>query len=319
MRLALAMLTDRRGYRLARYAMASALLTQTEDFDPHLFVKDWDGPDPDDGVVALARRLGKPIHVTRLTDDAFADMQLQTATHITPTAYGKFAALELLSDRYDRALYADTDILFYDPISLNAIDFCGNPIAAVNDLADCNAGDFYHLQVHRPDRIHAHYFNSGLIAFDFKNFDMHAMRATYLANCVLHQSHCPIYVGCKTADQCPFNLTFAGRWTALPLTWNMQTFALHTSAWATASVRHYTGARKFLPVQARRADRRERRFLRRIAAALGDAPPRNWPGMGLVYWANGLRRTRACALALTAVAVIEAEMSIRSAGSTTAR
>lgn len=313
MRLALAMLTDQHGYHLARYAMASALLTQTEAFHPHLFVNGWDGPGPDDTVLALARRLGKPIAVTRLRDDPLAAMTLKTAAHITPTAYGKFAALETLADRYDIAVYADTDILFFDPISVSTIDFRGNAIAAVNDLADCNAGAFYQLQVHHPDRTHRHYFNSGLIAFDFRNFDMHAMRESYLANCVRHQSGCPIYVRCTTADQCPFNLTFAGNWVALPLAWNMQTFALHTSAWATASVRHYTGARKFLPVQARRADRRERDFLARIAAALGEAPPRSWPGMGLVYWANSVRRSHARGLAEAAVARIETEMSNRSA------
>lgn len=308
MRLALAMVTDQRGYRLARYAMASALLTQTDSYTPTLLLHGWDGPASDDGLLKLARRVGKPLELMRLDETAFDTHGLWTAAHISKTTYMKLAAFERLSQTYDHALYVDTDVLFYEPVSLGTIDFRGNPLAAVYDLADCNAIDQKHAPRHRPDRTHGGYFNAGLMAFDFQNHDIRSMRELYHLNCEKHQTYCPIYLDCACSDQCPFNLTFAGKWTPLPLTWNMQTFVLQTPAWRTAAVRHYTGAKKFLPIQALRADKRERSFIKQIAEALGDHQPREWPGMGLLYWANGIRRSRARTLAAAAVTVIEEKM-----------
>lgn len=311
MRLGLAMVTDQRGYQLARYAMGSALLTQTESYTPTLLLHGWDGPASDDGLLELARRVGRPLHIVRLDEHVFDAQVLRTAAHISSTTYMKLAALEHLSQTFDRALYADTDILFYDPVYASRIDFRGNALAAVYDMADCNAVDSTHVPRHRPDRTHDGYFNAGLLAFDFANHDIRLMRGQYERNCELHQAHCPIYLNCACGDQCPFNLTFANKWTPLPLAWNTQTFVLQTPAWRTASVRHYTGAKKFLPIQAQRADRRERAFIKEIAAALGDDQPRAWPGMGVVYWANSIRRSRARALAAAAFTVIEARMRDR--------
>jgi hypothetical protein len=106
-------------------------------------------------------------------------------------------------------------------------------------------------------------------------------------------------------DQCAFNMTFQNRWTPLPLTWNVQSITLQTDLWDQAAIRHYTGPIKFLPLRARRADKKERRLIATLATALGDARPTIWPGMGAVYWANALRRARARAKMARAAQITE--------------
>ena len=294
MSVAIAMITDQKGYALARYALASVLLSQTHDYTPYLFVDRWDGPTDADGLLHLGKSVGRPIEVVKFDTNVFGQMNFKTTSHVSFSTYLKFDALRYLRERHDRALYADTDMLFYHPLDIAGIDFHGNPIGAVYDLGECLLHDVQGVEAKCYSSGYARdYFNAGLMLLDCTNNEFEALGPIYAAHCQTHQAECPYDECCALGDQCAFNMTFQNRWTPLPLTWNVQSITLQTDLWEQAAIRHYTGPLKFLPLRARRADRKERRLLATLATALGDDRPKIWPGMGAVYWANGLRRARA--------------------------
>ncbi len=316
---ALAMVTDARGYCLARYAMASALLTQTEPFTPYLFIDRWDGPAETDGLLRLAQRLGSPLQIIRLTQNTYQDKNFQVTKHLTRTAYQKFTAIQSLVGAHDRVLYADTDTIFYEPLPISQVDFRGNPIAAVFELSQTQeVGETGFSTTFTPVNASRYYFNSGVMLFDLTRGDIAHFRAEYDKYCQIHQSYCPYNEACKLVDQCAFNQAFENQWTPLPLTWNVQSITFQTDLWKQAALRHYTGPQKFLPLRARLADKRERAFLRVIANALGDGLPPVWPGMGVVYWINGLRRARVRSWITSGTSLVEADMRTLQAGTGTA-
>ena len=306
MSVAIAMITDQKGYALARYALASVLLSQTYDYTPFLFVDRWDGPTDEDGLLRLGRSIGRPVEVVKFDKNIFGQLGYKTRPHVSLAAYLKFDALQYLSKRFDRALYADTDMLFYQPLDISGIDFHGNPIGAVYDLGECLLHDVQGVEAQCSSSGYARdYFNSGLMLLDCAHVEFEALGPIYEAHCETHQLQCPYDDNCALSDQCAFNMTFENRWTPLPLTWNVQSITLQTDLWDQAAIRHYTGPIKFLPLRARRADKKERRLIATLANALGDARPTIWPGMGAFYWANALRRARARAKMARAAQITE--------------
>lgn len=270
LKIAILLITDRKGYPLARYAMASILASQDYAFDLLLFCNGWDGPDAADGIHALARAAGRRLIVRPIGADREG-----MASSIGRSKASKLDAVLSLADTHDRVLYADTDILFFDSLPLGTVDLGGRTMAAVRDFAPVNAAH--------------HYFNSGLMLFDMRRMDPAAARARFAEAMREHAAGCRFNPRCELVDQCPLNIMFADDWASLPSGWNMQACALFTDAWRAASVRHYVGKQKFLPHLPRRADRRERVYLARLAARLGDAPPtdrlNDW-----LYRLNGIRR-----------------------------
>jgi hypothetical protein len=89
-------------------------------------------------------------------------------------------------------------------------------------------------------------------------------------------------------------MTFGWETAHLPITLNVQKSAMHTSTWANALVRHYTGPRKFLPVRCRTCDIREFALLRAISREAG-LPGLGFHDLGVAYRLNGLRRRAAVA------------------------
>jgi lipopolysaccharide biosynthesis glycosyltransferase len=306
MSVAIAMITDQKGYALARYALASVLLSQTHDYTPYLFVDRWDGPTDSDGLLHLGRSVGRPIEVVKFDTNVFGQMGLKARSHVSLAAYLKFDALQYLSKRFDRALYADTDMLFYRSLDIAGVDFHGNPIGAVYDLGECLLHDVQGVEAKCYSSGYARdYFNSGLMLLDCAHGAFEALGPIYEAHCQTHLLQCPYDDRCALNDQCPFNMTFENRWTPLPLTWNVQSITMQTDLWDQAAIRHYTGLMKFLPLRARRADKKERRLIAKLATALGDTLPTLWPGMGALYWANALRRARARANVVRATQITE--------------
>lgn len=294
---AVCFLTDARGWPLARYAIASFILSQSNDYDIVLSCDGWPGPDAADPLLALARARGIRLETAVLAAPAPENdpsaVNMRVFGHITATVFRKLDAVLPLLPRYARVVYADIDILFLHDARLHAVDLGGNPIGAVIDYSICGddvAGSFAARS--RANGISDRYFNSGLMVFDSARCDAARIAARYDEIQTTHQLFCPYLPDCETGDQCIFNQVFTQAWMELPLDLNVQTAAWRHPAWHTARIRHYTGGRKFLPVQYWHSDRTERRLLKRIARLLDDPAVRYPPWAAPVAQLTFLRQAR---------------------------
>ncbi len=121
-------------------------------------------------------------------------------------------------------------------------------------------------------------------------------REKYANALVHHDIACRYKIDCTSIDQCALNVIFENNWTRLPTSYNMQAGAKFTSEWKTAMVRHYCGARKFLPVSLFRNDARDVRYLNRIRHAI-DLPVTRYPLLyELPFQVNAVRKHRSDAL-----------------------
>ncbi|CAN5301185.1 hypothetical protein BH11PSE2_BH11PSE2_02900 [soil metagenome] len=280
MKIAITLITDQRGYGLARYALASILASQTDAYDLYLHCDGFEPPPATDSLFDLARRVGRRLIMRGVSDATYEGYG--TAGHISTTTLKKFSAVRDLAGDYERVLYADTDILHFDALPLSTEDFAGRPVAAVYDIAESTGlTDPAFTENCRRGGVSPRYFNAGLMYFDTTACDMAALEARYRVLAADHQTSCPYKAGCTTNDQCSFNRLFEDAWHALPVTWNVQACARFTPAWAKAAARHYTGPKKFLPIRPWRNDARDRRYLARLAADLEQPAPAwsGWPSV----------------------------------------
>ncbi|MEO0916722.1 MAG: glycosyltransferase, partial [Pseudomonadota bacterium] len=130
---AITLVTDLKGLRLARYAIASLILSQDSDFRIHLHTDGFDLAE-DDPIRWLASSRDRVLEGHRLSSHEFADMR--TAAHISPAQFLKFAAIRPLIGQYDRVLYIDTDLLFFRSVPFETFAMGGHPVAAVHDVAE---------------------------------------------------------------------------------------------------------------------------------------------------------------------------------------
>jgi hypothetical protein len=265
-------LTDARGWTLARYAIASFILSQSNNYDIVLTCDGWPGPDATDPLLAIARAheitLKTVILEAPTPDKEPLARKGRLFGHITETTFRKMDAILGLLPHYARVVYADIDILFVRDARLHAVDLGGKSIGAVMDYAICGddvAGSFAARS--RANGISDRYFNSGLM-------------------------DCPYLADCETGDQCIFNQVFTRAWMELPLDLNVQSAAWRHPAWYTAKIRHYTGGRKVLPVLYLNSDRIERRQIKRIARLLNDTAVRYPLWAGLAAFLTYLRQAR---------------------------
>jgi Glycosyl transferase family 8 len=107
------------------------------------------------------------------------------------------------------------------------------------------------------------------MVFESKNWRHGEFYNRYAAALDAHDQTCPYKVGCTSIEQCALNMIFADSWISLPVGYNMQASAKFTNSWQTAPVRHYCGARKFIPVSPFRNDGRDVRYINEIRQRLG--------------------------------------------------
>jgi lipopolysaccharide biosynthesis glycosyltransferase len=304
--IALTLVTDQKGLRLARYAITSFLLAQRGPCDIHLYCDGFELA-PDDPLFAIANQHGRSLQAHSLSGSAFS--HFNTAAHISTTQFLKFRAIEPLLAGYDRVLYADTDLLFFEDLPLAEFDMQGHPLAAVYDVAEVNgitSPDF--AQRCHDNGLSPEYFNSGLMLFASAQVDLETLRAQYEQLVTEHQKACPYKPGCRTNDQCVWNLLFENNWQPAPLGWNTQASMRFTRPWASAPVRHYTGPAKALPLEPWRSDSREIALVNKIAQMLGDPCRRVRNPGDLIYRANGLRWRQASKRMEAAYAATEARL-----------
>ena len=211
--------------------------------------------------------------------------------HITDTMYLKAAAIEALANDYDYVLYVDPDTLAFDDLHLESIAGFGELVAACPDLSiGTGFDDPAFFDNCRRSGLSPAFFNSGVLFVNARKW--HETRASdrYREALDRHGAACPYFAACSPNYQCALNMAVAGDWRRLPVAWNVQKCAMHTRAWSTATLRHYTGRRKFLPIRRRTCDPREYALLRAINRETGLPLAHGPYDFGLSYSLNFMRR-----------------------------
>ncbi len=299
---AIVYVTDHKGYELTRHSAASVLLTQASRHDIHIFCNGF-LPGAGDTLGTLAENTG-----VRLEFHSIEGIQAppELRSHITPTTLLKFDTIDRMCNEYARVLYMDGDILVFRDLALDDVSLDGNIVGAVYDIAECGGmtDPQFHINCATSGRS-PHYFNAGLMLADCALWrTTSGLRAQYYALLDAHAESCDYYADCVTSDQCVFNRIFERGWKRLPLGFNTQGCALFTEHWDYASVRHYVGPRKFLPVRRWRTDARDLDLLKRVRSSL-QLPRLHGAGSGIAYELNRLRNHRLVHAANEAIARVE--------------
>jgi lipopolysaccharide biosynthesis glycosyltransferase len=264
MRNAAVYVIDEKGYELAQHAATSLILTQSAFQDIHVFCHNF-SPSPSNRLVEVGRQRGVRVHIEPIDHSHSVINQGQ----ITKTHFLKVEAVDRIAQAYDRILYVDHDILFFEELFLENINLEGLPVGAVYDIAETGCltnPDFIKDCLHKKRS--PHYFNSGFMLFDASKWN-HEFTANFLQFATEHKLSCDYKQNCKLNDQCSFNRLFENNWKRLPLNFNVQGCAKFTDRWDRAPVRHYQGPRKFLPVRPWRNDARDVRLIKGIREAMG--------------------------------------------------
>lgn len=235
--------------------------------------------------------------VSRAPDDpAVARWLLPVTRKITNTAYLKALAIDSMAARYDYVLYLDSDVLaFADPMVHRRAGFAETCAAGLDISTAAGLDNPRFFESCAEHGASTRYFNTGVMLINAARWrDRHCLERFDHFHGV-HAEGCFYFNDCDHLDQCTFNLMFQDDLHLLPLSLNVQQCAMHTRLWRDATVRHYTGARKFMPLRRRNADRRQYRLLCAIEQEAGLAPrgPKRYDG-GLSYGVNAVRR--ACAV-----------------------
>lgn len=260
MKKAFAYVTDERGFELTAYSSIFLAFSQPGPVDIHFFCYRF--------VPKLSKKLSDLLerHQAVL---AFHDIQdpvaenHPTSGHVTTPTLLKLLAVETLIDTYDLIVYLDSDILVFDRLNLESIGFQQRPMAAVIDMDLSATGALRHSVWSTPKGKAelGDYFNAGVMVFQSATWLKGLFYDKYLKALNEHDIHCRYKLDCTSVDQCTLNYTFENNWAHLPLSYNMQAGAKFTPLWKNATVRHYCGTRKFMPLAPFRSDGREvRRF-----------------------------------------------------------
>ncbi len=227
------------------------------------------------------------------TPDFGSRASAKTYTYITDTMFLVGAAIKSLAEEYDYVLYMDSDTLAFGDLRLDALAGFSEPVAAcvdqtiVGDRHDPECADRC-----RETAASSVLLNSGVIFVNAREWRRRGIYARFLQSLGEHQTACPYFKTCEPNDQCALNMALAGQWQPLDPALNVQKVAMHTAAWAQATVRHYTGRSKFLPLRVHRCDEREYALLCALSQEAGLPHPGSFYDGGLSYRLNGIRRLR---------------------------
>ncbi len=271
--------TDVNGYNLTLYSAVSFALTQKIPHDVFIFCHGFQ-PEKERSVEDFFSRTAHRIIFKRIDNKKIEG--LSTKGHVPKTAYLKIICVAELIKNYSRVLYADNDLLFFSSLELNSVQFDGCPVAAVMDIAECgHLTDPEFASTCRANGVSPRYFNSGLMLFDRLNWQESSVLPSYYSLLAEHQHTCKYKKHCRTNDQCVLNRVFENSWISLPFDYNMQACLKHSKHWTNASVRHYQGPDKFIPLKARRNDYKDARLVNDIEKILGKKGTK-WSFMNLI-------------------------------------
>jgi lipopolysaccharide biosynthesis glycosyltransferase len=139
------------------------------------------------------------------------------ASFITPASYFRLYVPRLVSERYDRLLYVDTDVYFHDArfVGLFGLDMAGHAIAAVRDTLPHYADDVAVREFTRTGTLaHRHYFNNGVMLIDV---------AAYLASDIERRTIAYVESGAQLTfnEQSAMNAVMNGDWLELSPAFNL--------------------------------------------------------------------------------------------------
>lgn len=293
-RVAVAYVTDINYHDMTLFALASVALGHSTPVDFFLFQNGYEAELPQrfrSAVEACGHGL------TVATAPAYEPANSVTVgKHLTSTAFLRVAAIEKLAHDYAYIAYLDGDTLAFGDLRLDHLAGFSETAAACLDLSvSTGFDDPAFARNCSRNGVSPDFFNSGVMMFNAARWLETGALDRFTRNLFAHSHGCAYMSQCTPNDQCPLNLTFDGDCKTLPVTYNVQKSALHTKAWSTALVRHYTGRVKFMPVRPWRCDRREYALLKRISAETGLALPSGSFDYGFAYFLNAIRRHRTVA------------------------
>lgn len=296
MKTAFVYVTDQRGFELARHSAVSVALSQRAPCDIHVFCHQF-APGEQQALAETLAAHGKRLRLHGISDPEVENHQ--TCGHVTTPTLLKLAAVgEVIGQgdvtgQYDRVVYLDNDVLVVKDLMLDTISFGSAPIAAVIDMDLSTSGVMRHSPwvAGGTAGTAADYFNAGFMVFAAGNWRGAEFQAAYAVALHRHDAGCSYKIDCTSIDQCALNSVFARSWIRLPATYNMQAGAKFTGFWKTASVRHYCGPRKFLPLAPFRSDSHDVRMLNRIRRAM-RLPEQKFPLLYEVLFQCNVVRNR---------------------------
>jgi lipopolysaccharide biosynthesis glycosyltransferase len=283
--------TDQRGLGLATMSAMSVGLSQPKPCHVRIFCHKF-VPEPDQRLSDAARKLGMQLTFSQIEDRAVEHHK--TYNHVTTPSLLKLRAVASLTSDYDRIVFLDNDVLIFRDLEIERLPFGPMPVAAVTDIDFTDTGAQRHHDWGNPRSRGAdtgNYFNSGVMIFDSRNWHDDFL-ADYARALDGHEHGCPYKVDCTSTDQCALNVAFENQWLKLSATYNMQGSAKFTKNWDSATIRHYSGPKKYVPLSPFRNDGRDVRFLNRIFRLLGR-PTSKWALIyQLLYSLNCIRNFR---------------------------
>jgi lipopolysaccharide biosynthesis glycosyltransferase len=193
-----------------------------------------DGGVSEEGWIALQETLhGLPIDVVSIQPDYSLVEHLHTSHHVTPSAYLRLLAAELLPAGVTRALYLDSDLVIReDLVKLWDQGLGDHQLLAVPDIAcpfiDARLGcanwrraipwlaSLRPIANYRELKLDpsAEYFNSGVMLINVEAWRQDQVAARMLDCLEQNRDH----VWCW--DQYALNVIFHGKWGRLPMRWN---------------------------------------------------------------------------------------------------
>jgi lipopolysaccharide biosynthesis glycosyltransferase len=294
-KIAIVYVCDANYHDLTLYSLASIARSHHAPLDFFFMQSEYQGPVPDGllkmitaGRHSLVVRNAPPLNV----NVALSSNQ-ERYSHISAAMFLKASAIDSLASAYDYILYIDGDTLAFDDLHCERIAGFTQLAAACLDLSSASGFDdpnfFSNCEFSGAS---PEFFNSGVMMINSKKWIETSAGARFLENLFVHEKQCPYFTRCLPNDQCAFNMTLGSDLKLLPVPWNVQQSALHTHAWETALIRHYTGPDKFLPIRPWRCDRREYSLIREISSECKLSLPCKFYDSSLSYELNRIRRRK---------------------------
>jgi lipopolysaccharide biosynthesis glycosyltransferase len=294
LRLAVVYIVDVNYHDMTLFSLASIARCHWAPLDFH-FMQDGYSREFEPGFVRFVEARGHRLARRRVAFQGVSDERAEERSrysHITNTAFLRAQALDALVADYDYILYADGDVLAFEVFDLEAVAGFDELCAAGFDLSIATGMDRPEIFANcERNGVSPEFFNSGVLLVNASKWLATRASERYVDSLRRHSISCPYFDVCNPNDQCALNMMVAGDWRRLPKSWNVQKSAMHTSVWATATIRHYTGQRKFLPLRRRTCDPREHALLQTLSREAGLP---EWNGLydfGVSYWLNKMRRS----------------------------
>ena len=303
-KIAVVYIADRNYHLLTLYSLASFARAHCEPLDFYFMQSDYSEPVP----LACQQLVESCNHNLMVMEAPLLapSYAIRDVGHVTKATFLKVAAVEVFVEKYKYILYVDGDILALGDPHLYSFANFSETVAACLDLSNATGFDDPTFFANcKASNFSTHYFNAGVIFINAKRWVETRVGQRFADSLERHATRCPYFRACAPNDQCALNMTLSGDSKLLPTRFNVQKSALHTSAWTNATLRHYTGRKKFLPMRMWRCDQREHALLCLLNRKLALGSALGLYDGGISYAFNKVRRRKFVAKCKRAISLIE--------------